>query len=102
MKKYEEFVGGKTNILISLSQNGVSQSTALPWDSNADDLIRMFVKMLWVAEYPPSWFPEVLRDLAEDIEAEFNPREEQMQAELDYLHDQLSKLAPDETDGKAE
>jgi hypothetical protein len=46
-------------MLISLSREGISQTSALPWDADAQELIGAFVRMLWVAEYPPSWFPEI-------------------------------------------
>lgn len=63
-------------MLISLSREGISQTSALPWDSDAEELIGAFVRMLWVAEYPPSWFPEILRDLAENIEIELGRNQE--------------------------
>jgi hypothetical protein len=60
----------RVSMLISLSREGISQTSALPWDADAQELIGAFVRMLWVAEYPPSWFPEILRDLADEIEIE--------------------------------
>lgn len=76
MKNYNEFSRERVSMLISLSREGISQTSALPWDSGAEELIGAFVRMLWVAEYPPSWFPEILRDLAENIEIELGRNQE--------------------------
>ena len=48
--------------------------------------------MLWVAEYPPSWFPEILRDLADTIETDLNPEKGKLEAELEILRE-LNKQA---------
>lgn len=76
MRSYDEFSRERVSMLISLSREGISQTSALPWDSDAEELIGAFVRMLWVAEYPPSWFPEILRDLAENIEIELGRNQE--------------------------
>jgi len=93
MKNYNEFSRERVSMLISLSREGISQTSALPWDSGAEELIGAFVRMLWVAEYPPSWFPEILRDLADEIEIECNPEKGKMEAEQ-------SKQKQDETGSK--
>ena len=87
MKNYNEFSRERVSMLISLSREGISQTSALPWDSDAEELISAFVRMLWVAEYPPSWFPEILRDLADEIEIECNPEKGKMEAELELLRE---------------
>jgi len=82
-------------MLISLSREGISQTSALPWDADAQELIGAFVRMLWVAEYPPSWFPEILRDLADEIENDINPEKGKLEAELELLRE-LEKAANQE------
>lgn len=101
MKSYEEFSRERVSMLISLSREGISQTSALPWDSDAEALISAFVRMLWVAEYPPSWFPEILRDLADEIEIECNPEKGKMEAELEFLRElnNQAKTEIDETGG---
>ena len=99
MKNYNEFSRERVSMLISLSREGISQTSALPWDSDAEELIGAFVRMLWVAEYPPSWFPEILRDLADEIEIECNPEKGKMEAELELLRElnNQAKQTQDET-----
>ena len=92
MKSFEEFSRERVSMIISLSREGISQSAVLPWDSDAEELIGAFVKMLWVAEYPPSWFPEILRELADTIETDLNPEKGKMEAELELLRE-LEKAA---------
>ena len=87
MKNYNEFSRERVSMLISLSREGISQTSALPWDSDAEELISAFVRMLWVAEYPPSWFPEILRDLADMIETDLNPERGKLEAELELLRE---------------
>jgi hypothetical protein len=76
MKNYNEFSRERVSMLISLSREGISQTSALPRNPRAEELIGAFVRMLWVAEYPPSWFQEILRDLAENIEIELGRNQE--------------------------
>ncbi len=76
MRSWKEFSAEHTSIMIMLSREGMSQNVVLPWDSNSDELISAFVKMLWVAGYPPSWFPEILKELAENIEIELKRNQE--------------------------
>ena len=76
MKSFEDFSMEQSSIIVSIHRAGGSQSTSLSWDSDAEELIGAFVRMLWVAEYPPSWFPEILRDLAENIEIELGRNQE--------------------------
>jgi len=102
MRSFEEFSRERVSMIISLSREGISQSTVLPWDSDAEELIGAFVRMLWVAEYPPSWFPEILRDLADSIETDMNPEKGKLEAELEFykeLHNQ-AKQQDNETGGK--
>ena len=95
MKSYDDFSRERVSMLISLSREGISQTSALPCDSDAEELIGAFVRMLWVAEYPPSWFPEILRDLADTIETDLNPEKGKMEAELEFLRE-LEKAANQE------
>ena len=95
MKSFEEFSRERVSMIISLSREGISQSAVLPWDSDAEELIGAFVKMLWVAEYPPSWFPEILRELADTIETDLNPEKGKLEAELE-LYRELEKAANQE------
>ena len=101
MRSYDEFSRERVSMLISLSREGISQTSALPWDSGAEELISAFVRMLWVAEYPPSWFPEILRDLADEIEIECNPEKGKLEAELELLRElnNQAKQNQDETGG---
>ena len=102
MKNYNEFSRERVSMLISLSREGISQTSALPWDSGAEELIGAFVRMLWVAEYPPSWFPEILRDLADMIETDLNPEKGKMEAELELLRElnNQARQNQDETGSK--
>ena len=102
MKSYNEFSRERVSMIISLNREGISQSAVLPWDSDAEELIGAFVRMLWVAEYPPSWFPEILRDLADEIETDLNPEKGKLEAELELLrelHNQ-AKQTSNETGGE--
>ena len=100
MKSFEDFSRERVSMIISLSREGISQSAVLPWDADAEELIGAFVRMLWVAEYPPSWFPDILRDLADNIEAEFNPDQSNLEAKLAYYQNIVEKNQADETGGK--
>ena len=102
MRSYDEFSRERVSMLISLSREGISQTSALPWDSGAEELIGAFVRMLWVAKYPPSWFPEILRDLADEREIECNPEKGKMEAELELLRElnNQAKQKQDETGSK--
>ena len=82
MKSFEDFSRERVSMIISLNREGISQSAVLPWDADAEELIGTFVRMLWVAEYPPSWFPEILRDLADAIETDLNPEKGELEAKL--------------------
>ena len=95
MKSFEDFSREQSSIIVSLYRASGSQSTSLSWDSDAEELIGAFVRMLWVAEYPPSWFPEILRDLADTIETDLNPEKGKMEAELEFLRE-LEKAANQE------
>ena len=85
MKDWKTFTSERVSNMITLSREGLSMSTVLPWDTDADEMISAFVRMLWVAEYPPAWFPDILRELAENIEIELGRNQE--------------KPTPDETNG---
>ncbi len=87
---------------MSLYRASGSQSTSLSWDSDAEELIGAFVRMLWVAEYPPSWFPDILRELADEIEIECNPEKGKLEAELELLRElnNQAKQQADETRGE--
>ena len=65
-------------------------------------MIGAFVRMLWVAEYPPSWFPDILRELADEIEIECNPEKGKLEAELELLRElnNQAKQQADETRGE--
>ena len=65
-------------------------------------MIGAFVRMLWVAEYPPSWFPDILRELADEIEIECNPEKGKLEAELEFLRElnNQAKQQADETRGE--
>ena len=95
MKSFEDFSRERVSMIISLNREGISQSAVLTWDADAEELIGTFVRMLWVAEYPPSWFPEILRDLADTIETDLNPEKGKMEAELEFLRE-LEKAANQE------
>lgn len=102
MKSFEDFSMEQSSIIVSIHRAGGSQSTSLSWDSGAEELISTFVRMLWVAEYPPSWFPEILRDLADEIETDLNPEKGKLEAELELLrelHNQ-AKQTSNETGGE--
>lgn len=107
MKSWKEFSAERVGIMIMLSREGMSQNVVLPWDSDSDEIMGAFVKMLWVAGYPPSWFPEVLRDLADSIEVEFNQTEDPRPAwngtnyPPAHTQGETAKTTLDETDGKA-
>jgi len=102
MKSFEDFSREQSSIIVSLYRAGGSQSTSLSWDSDAEELIGAFVRMLWVAEYPPSCFPDILRDLADEIENDINPEKGKLEAEVEFLrelHNQ-AKQNQDEAGGK--
>jgi len=92
MRSFEDFSREQSSIIVSLHRAGGSQSTSLSWDSDAEELIAAFVRMLWVAEYPPSCFPDILRDLADEIENDINPEKGKLEAELELLRE-LEKAA---------
>ena len=102
MKSFEDFSREQSSIIVSLYRAGGSQSTSLSWDSDAEELIGAFVRMLWVAEYPPSWFPDILRELADEIEIECNPEKGKLEAELELLRElnNQAKQQADETRGE--
>lgn len=94
MRSFEDFSREQSSIIVSLHRAGGSQSTSLSWDADAEELIGAFVRMLWVAEYPPSWFPEILRELADAIETDLNPEKGKLEAELEFykeLHNQAKQ-----------
>ncbi|MBK8653114.1 MAG: hypothetical protein IPN20_04250 [Haliscomenobacter sp.] len=102
MKSFEDFSREQSSIIVSLYRASGSQSTSLSWDSDAEELIGAFVRMLWVAEYPPSWFPDILRELADEIEIECNPEKGKLEAELELLRElnNQAKQQADETRGE--
>ena len=101
MKSFEDFSMEQSSIIISIHRAGGSQSTSLSWDSDAEELIGAFVRMLWVAEYPPSCFPNIMRDLADEIENDINPEKDKIEAELELLRElhEQAKQTQNETGG---